>query len=98
MHTPIGLVERGVKIFKTKLRSNIKAGEFFGNALDLGLAVMRTTPHTWLMKPAFELHFGREQCMELSKKLKIDEKLTGNYSISAKTRNFADLHIQEKWR
>ena len=60
IHTPTGLVERGVRTLKENLLTNIKAGEPFGKALDLALYVMRTTPHTRLKKSAFELHFGRE--------------------------------------
>ena len=48
IHTLTGLIERGVRTLKANLLSNIKAGEPFGNALDLALNVMRTTPHTTL--------------------------------------------------
>ena len=48
IHTPAGLVERGVRTLKENLLTNIKAGESFGKALDLALGVMRTTPHTRL--------------------------------------------------
>ena len=46
IHTPTGLVERGVRTLKENLPTNIKAGERFGKALDLSLDVMRKTPHT----------------------------------------------------
>ena len=60
IHTPTGLVGRGVRTLKENLLTNIKDGKPFGKALDLALNVMRTTPHTRLRKSAFELHFGRE--------------------------------------
>ena len=44
IHTPTGLVERGVRTLKEILLINIKAGENFGKALDMALYVMRKTP------------------------------------------------------
>ena len=68
------------------LLTNIQAGESFGNALDLALGVMLTTPHARLNKSTFELHFGREPNTELSNMLNLNEikKLTNNHSLSAK--------------
>ena len=85
IHTPTGLVERGVRTLKENLLTNIKSGERFGKALDMSLEVMRKTPHTRLRKPAFELHYGRKPNTEISNILKLDtlEKLTKN-SVSAK--------------
>ena len=85
IHTPTGLVERGVRTLKENLLTNIKAGERFGKSLDSSLDVMRKTPHTRLRKSAFELHYGRKPNTEISNLLKIDtlEKLTKN-SVSAK--------------
>ena len=54
IHTPTGLVERGVRTLKENLLTNIKAGEQYGKALDISLDVMRKTPHTGLQKYAFE--------------------------------------------
>ena len=51
IHTPTGLVERGVRTLKEFLLTNIKAGESFGKALDMALDVMRKTPHTRLKNP-----------------------------------------------
>ena len=50
IHTPTGLVERGVRTLKANLLTNIKAGEPFGKALDLAQYVIRNTPHTRLKK------------------------------------------------
>ena len=85
MHTPTGLVERGVRTLKENLLTNIKAGERFGKALDISLDVMRKTPHTRLKKSAFELHYGRKPNTEISNLLNLDEieKLTKR-SVSAK--------------
>ena len=66
IHTPTGLVERGVRTLKETLLTNIKAGEKFGKALDISLEIMRKTPHTRLKKSAFELHYGREPNTEIS--------------------------------
>ena len=54
IHTPTGLVERGVRTLKENLLTNLKAGERFGKALDIALEIMRKTPHTRLKKSAFE--------------------------------------------
>ena len=85
MHTPTGLVERGVRTLKEILLTNLKAGERFGKALDMSLDVMRKTPHTRLKKSAFELHYGRKPNTEISNLLNLDEieKLTKR-SVSAK--------------
>ena len=85
IHTPTGLVERGVRTLKENLLTNIKARERFSKALDLSLDVMRKTPHSRLKKSAFELHYGRKPNTEISNLLKLDnlEKLTKN-SVSAK--------------
>ena len=66
MHTPTRLVERGVRMLKEVLLTNIKAGETFGKALNIALDVMRKTHHTRLNKSAFELHYGREPNTEIS--------------------------------
>ena len=85
IHTPTGLVERGVKTLKENLLTNLKAGDRFGKALDIALEIMRKTPHTRLKKSAFELHYGRSPNTEVSNLLNLDslKKLTEN-SISAK--------------
>ena len=72
IHTPTGLVERGVRTLKEILLTNIKVGENFGRALDMALDVMRKTPHTRLNKSAFELHYGREPNTEISNLLNTD--------------------------
>ena len=82
IHTPTGLVERGVRTLKENLLTNFKAGEQFGKALDLSLDVMRKTPHTKSKKSAFELHYGRKPNTEITNLLNLDN-LTKN-SISAK--------------
>ena len=89
IHTPTGLVERGVRTLKENLLTNIKAGERFGKALDISLDVMRKTPHTRLKKSAFELHYGRKPNTEISNLLKLDtvEKLTKD-SVLAKPDTF----------
>ena len=85
IHTPIGLVQRGVRTLKENLLTNIKAEERFGKALDMSLDVMRKTPHTRLKKAAFELHYGRKPNTAISNLLNLDkiEKLTKRL-VSAK--------------
>ena len=85
IHTPTGLVERGVRTLEENLLTKLKAGERFGKALDMSLDVMRKTPHTRLKKSAFELHYGRKPNTEISNLLNLDEieKLTKR-SVSAK--------------
>ena len=85
IHTPTGLVERGVRTLKENLLTNIKTGESLGRALDLALNVMRNLPHTRLRKSALELHFGREPNTEWSNMLKLDKtKSITNDFISAR--------------
>ena len=48
IHTPTGLVKRGVRTLKKNLLTNLKAGERFGKALDIALEIMRKTPHSRL--------------------------------------------------
>ena len=85
IHTPTGLVERGVRTLKKNLLTNLKAGEGFGKAPDMSLDVMRKTPHTRLKKSAFELHYGRKPKTEISNLINLDEieKLTKR-SVSVK--------------
>ena len=77
IHTPTGLVERGVRTLKEILLTKIKAGENFGKAMDMALDVMRKTPHTRLNKSAFELHYGREPNTEISNLLNTDALTIG---------------------
>ena len=69
VHTPTGLVERGVRTLKETILTNVKAGEKLSKALDIALDVMRKTPHTRLLKFAFEMHYGREPNTEISNTL-----------------------------
>ena len=41
IHTPTGLVERGVTTLKENFLTNIKAGKRFGKALDIAFEIMR---------------------------------------------------------
>ena len=89
IHNTTGLVEPGVRTLKENLLTNIKAGEPFGEALDLALNVMLTKPQTRLRKSVFELHFGREPNTEWSNMLKLDKtKTITNDFISARPDTF----------
>ena len=72
IHTPTGLVERGVRTLKETLLTNIKAGEKFRKALDIALDIMRKTPDTRLKKSALELHYGRDSNTKISNMLNLD--------------------------
>ena len=70
---------------KDNLLTDIKAGEQFGNALDLSFDVMSKTPHTKLKKSAFELHNRRKPNTEVTNLLCLDNlKNSTNKSISPK--------------
>ena len=86
IHTPTGLVDRGVRTLKENILTNKKAGERFGKALDISLDIMRKTPHTQLKQSALDLHYGRKPNTEISNLLNLDEikKLTKR-SVSAKS-------------
>ena len=99
IHTPTGLVERGVRTLKENLLTNIKAGERLGKALDLSLDVMRKTPHTKLKKSAFELHYGRKPRTEITNLLNSDnlKNLTKD-SILAKPNTLQVYSFSPSWR
>ena len=85
IHTPTGLVERGVRTLKETMLTNINTGEKFYKALDIAVNVMRKTPHTKLGKSAFELHYGQEPNTEISNLLNLDKlKTITNNCFSAK--------------
>ena len=44
IHTPAGLIEKGVRTLKEIYLTNLRVGENYGNALDLALDAMRKTP------------------------------------------------------
>ena len=66
MHTPTGLVERGVSLLNDNFLPKIKAGERFKKALDISSDIIRKTPYTRLKNSAFELHYGRKANTEIS--------------------------------
>ena len=72
IHTPTGLVERGVRTPKEILLTNIKTGKKLNKALDIALNVMRKTPQARLEKPDFELHYERQPNTEISTLLNLD--------------------------
>ena len=85
IHTPTGLVERGVRTLKETLLTNIKVGGKFNKALDVALNVMRKTPQTRMGKSALEIHYGRELNHEISNLLNLHTlKAITNNCFSAK--------------
>ena len=95
IHTPTGLVKRGVRTLKENLLPNIKAGERLGKALDLSLDVIRKTPHTKLKKSAFELHYGRKPSTEITNLLNSDNlKKPNKRFYFSETRYLTGILIQ----
>ena len=74
IHTPTGLVERGVKTLKDTLRANLYEGLKIDEALDRTLMVMRTTEHTKHKQTPFERHYGRKPQTELTNFLGYNDK------------------------
>ena len=79
LHTPTGLVERGVRTIKESMITNLKDNKSMNESIDLALEVMRMTPHTRLKKSAFEMHFGRKPNTDVNNLLGINP----NSNISA---------------
>ena len=72
IHTPRGLLERGVGTLTETLLTNIKAAEKINRVLDIAFDVKRKTPNTQLKKTAIEFHYGREPNTEVSNLLNLD--------------------------
>ena len=66
IHTPTGLLKRGVRTVQETLLAQIKAGEIPSKAIDIALDVIRRTPHTRLKKSFIDLYFGQEPNTEMS--------------------------------
>ena len=65
MHTPSGLVERGIKTLKEYLRTNLEEGYVTNEALSCSLNVMRMTVDSSMKETPFERHYGRKPRTEL---------------------------------
>ena len=65
IHTPTGLVERGIKTLKDYLRTNLEEGYVINEALSRSLNVMRMTVHSSIKETPFERHYGRKPRKEI---------------------------------
>ena len=63
IHTPTGLVERGIK--------TLKEGYVINEALGRSLNVMRTTVHSSIKETPFERHYGRKPRTEIHNYLNV---------------------------
>ena len=75
LHTPTGLVERGVRTEKEIMLTNLKDNKSMNESIDLALEVMRLTPHSRPKKSAFEIHFGRKLNTDLNNLLGINPRV-----------------------
>ena len=82
IHTPTGLVERGIRTLKEYLRKNLEEGYNINEALSRSLNVMRTTVHSSIKETPFERHYGRKPRMEIHNYLNISPNK--HYNVSAR--------------
>ena len=67
IHTPTGLVERGIKTLKNYMRAILWDGWTINEALSRSLNVMRTTVLSSIKETPFERHYRRKPRTELTK-------------------------------
>ena len=75
IHTPTGLVERGIKTLKDYLRTNLEEGHDINKALNRSLNFKRNTVHSGLKGTPFERHYGRKPRTELHNYLNISPNI-----------------------
>ena len=83
IHTPTGLVERGIKTLKDYMKTNLWDGCTLNEALARSLNVMRTTVHSSIKKAPFERHYGRKPRTKLNDYLNVSPNHKTNI-VSAK--------------
>ena len=79
IHTPTGLVERGIRTLKEYLRTNLEEGY---NINEASLNIMRTTVHSSIKETPFERHYGRKPRTEIHNYLIISPNK--HYNVSAR--------------
>ena len=82
IHTPTGLVERGIKTLKEYLRTNLEEGYVINEALSRSLNVMRMTIHSSIKETPFERHYGRKPRTEIHNYLNVSPNK--QYNVSAR--------------
>ena len=71
IHSPTGLVERGVRTIKQIIITNIKDSKSFSESLDIALNLMRMTKNSRLNKSVFESYLGRKPQIQLNNFLSV---------------------------
>ena len=82
IHTPTGLVERGIKTLEEYLRTNLEEGYVINEALGRSLNVMRMTVHSSIKETPFERHYGRKPQTEIHNYLNVSPYK--HYNVSAR--------------
>ena len=82
IHTPIGLMERGIRTPEEYLRTNLEEGHNMNDSLSRSLNVMRTTVHSSIKETQFERHYGRKSRAEIHKYLSVSPNK--HYNVSAR--------------
>ena len=82
IHTPTGLVERGIKTLKEYLRTNLEEGYVINEALSRSLNVMRMTIHSSIKETPFERHYGRKPRTVIHNYLNVSPNK--QYNVSAR--------------
>ena len=82
IHTPTGLVERGIKTLKEYLRTNLEEGYVINEALGRSLNVMRMTVDSSMRETPFERHYSRKPRTELHNYLNVSSNK--QYNVSAR--------------
>ena len=82
IHTPTGLVERGIRTIKEYLRTNLEEGHNIIDALTRSLNVRRTTVHFSIKETPFEHHYARKPGTEIPNYLKVSPNK--GYNVSAR--------------
>ena len=82
IHTPTGLVERGIRTLKENHRTNLEEGYNINEALSRSLNVTRTTVISSIKETPFERHYGRKPQTEIHKFLNMPQN--EHYNVSAR--------------
>ena len=94
IHTPTGLVERGIRTLKEYLRTNLEEGYNINEALSRSLNVMRTTVHSSIKETPFERHYGRKPRTEIHNYLNMSPNK--HYNVSSRPETL-QVYIFTNW-
>ena len=82
IHTPTGLVERGIKTLKDYLRTKFEEGYVINEALGRSQNVMRTTVHSSIKETPFERHYGGKPRTQIHNYVNVSPNK--QYNVSAR--------------